>query len=282
MLTIIEGYEMTGKTTLVKDLIGKIAWTDIAKGFGITTPEGTHGVGYTGSWIIGATVAHLGAMGVDVSNVVLDRGILSSIIYGEMKDKFRDISHLTRYLEDLNKIGCEIVICTHKNKESARKIFEKSKKERQDLKDAYDDDNFDSYWFNYSDFIARVKKSMSIFDNYKNIKLSQHTIEYKDDEPNLNGTAMEEKSMYRVQEVKSSHESICGFIEQLNKCSNTIFATISYTDRYAIVYHYYKRDGQCRTKFYCIELKNKDKIQCEGIALYKGDKFVEYIHHSRV
>lgn len=222
MLTIVEGYEMTGKSTLVRDIeyTGLInseneisKWSDIAKGFGITTPEGTHGVGYTGSWIIGATVAHLGALGVDVSGVVLDRGILSSIIYGGMKDDFKEFSHLKRYLQDLNYIGCNIIVCQHKDKKSAEYVFNKSRIEREGLEDAYDDRTFDEYWKNYTEFCRRVKEAVELLKDYQNIHITYHELQIDIEE--------EMKVNKVLQAIKiNTFQDIDKMVRRLQKCEN--------------------------------------------------------------
>lgn len=175
MLRIIEGYEMTGKSTLIRKLKEKnkdlICWSDISKGFGINSSKGTHGVGYTGSWIIGATVAHLGALGVDVSKVILDRGILSSMVYGKLMDGF-DGSHLERYLEDLNKIGAEIVYVSHSNQDSAKILFESAMRDRNGQVDEYDPTNFEDYWIEYEKFDREYLSCLSeISAKYMNINI---------------------------------------------------------------------------------------------------------------
>lgn len=175
MLRIIEGYEMTGKSTMIRELQSMIpkliCWTDIAKGFGITSSKGDYGVGYTGSWIVGATVAHLGSLGVDVSNVILDRGIVSSMVYGRLKDNF-DGEHLERYLDDLNDIGAEIVYLYHKDLDSARKIFESAQKDRKGEVDEYDPKNFDDYWTEYKKFDIEYMRCLYEIENkYSNITI---------------------------------------------------------------------------------------------------------------
>lgn len=175
MLRIIEGYEMTGKSTLIRKLKEKskdlICWSDIAKSFGINSSKGSHGVGYTGSWIIGATVAHLGALGVDISKVILDRGILSSMVYGKLMDGF-DGSHLERYLEDLDKIGAEIVYVSHSNKETAKLFFDNAQRDRNGQVDEYDPTNFEDYWEEYQKFDREYLSCLSeIITKYNNIDI---------------------------------------------------------------------------------------------------------------
>ena len=195
-MTIVEGYEMTGKTTRVQEYqkYGKKCMTNTTKSFGFKDPNpGEYGyissweLTYPQSWIIGASIFRLGAIGFDLSGLVLDRGILSTIVYHKMKSGGR-LDYLNNYISDIIEYSktknLEIELMVHKSKDSALKIFNAAKKGRN-FKDSYDDKYFDNYWTNYVIYTALMAdEARSLVARAKsqggNIVFKEVKIEYKD------------------------------------------------------------------------------------------------------
>lgn len=166
-MTIVEGYEMTGKTTRIRNYVkeGKLCLLNATKSFGFRDPNdeelfiNSWELTYPQSWIIGASILKLGALGYNFDDLVLDRGIISSLVYHKMK-KNSNVRYLENYIKDIIKYSesneVTIEIMKHESMESAYEIFKKAKAERK-FTDSYDDKDFDDYWVNYITYTALME-----------------------------------------------------------------------------------------------------------------------------
>lgn len=166
-MTIVEGYEMTGKTTRISNYVkeGKLCLLNATKSFGLRDPNdeelyiNSWELTYPQSWIIGASIFKLGALGYNFDDLVLDRGIISSLVYHKMR-KNSNVTYLENYIKDIIKYSESneviIEIMKHESMESAYEIFKKAKAERK-FTDSYDDKDFDDYWVNYITYTALME-----------------------------------------------------------------------------------------------------------------------------
>lgn len=167
-LTIIEGFEMVGKSTFALKCIENplIYHPDHV------LTDAT--IGRSQSWVIGQSIIDFLSCGLLDSlestgtNVVIDRGICSSFVYGilhshELIDsKVIDWYKNNKFFKD--KVS--ILYFHHECKESARKLFEESKKRKKNpnkLSAAYDEfSDFENYWRMYCRADALFRESFEI------------------------------------------------------------------------------------------------------------------------
>lgn len=157
-ITIIEGFDITGKTTYIKSMKDKLIFSQYKEKFGATSTKGMYGIGYNNLWIIGALLSHLGVNKMlTEKEIVLDRGILSTLVYGKFQKGYKASNYIETYIQDIKDSNSKIIYFYHETKETAMYLFNKSRKERLNS-DEYDNfSDFKNYWDQYTIFHTEFK-----------------------------------------------------------------------------------------------------------------------------
>lgn len=168
-LCIIEGFDMVGKTTFIKNFMSDFKYYHPNHDITDCT------VGRDHSWTIGyGIIDFFSQVGTDNIKAVIDRGIASGYVYRrlyhgiDVLDPIMDVVEWYSY-SDFFKSLCHIHIC-HYNKDTAREIYEKSQSREANpnavsaaLDKFY---NFEAYW----DYYCKAEKFYDIVYEMLKIK----------------------------------------------------------------------------------------------------------------
>lgn len=152
MITFVESFKRVGKTTWMLENKDKLKIGDLADTFGLR--DNKYGLDYKDSWVFGAFLTHLCRVGAIKEEIMVDRGYLSTIQYGEIQGKdFKAWEYvLGPYLNDLIEIGATIHYFYHADKDSAFKKYETAEKHRIRV-DKHDEfESFEDYWEKYEEY----------------------------------------------------------------------------------------------------------------------------------
>ena len=162
MYTIVEGFDKVGKTTFIQGGKGGkgTKLNKLSNQFGHTSMEGQYGIGYPQSWVIGAAMIHLVRQANIQEDIVVDRGILSSLVYGEIQENFMGYEYImTKLLDDMKAINAKVIYLRHADKGSANLKYQASLSRDIDANDEYDHfEGFEAYWDKYLDMDNRFMR----------------------------------------------------------------------------------------------------------------------------
>jgi len=152
-IVIVEGFEITGKTTTMKKMLIPDGYSYYHPNHNLTDVT----IGRDNSWTIGYGIFDLLSQ-IDLSNtkILIDRGVASSYVYGILNGNPLDKRVIEWYKNnDFFHRGVSHVIVKHTDMTSARKIYDRCLSERpenpNELSAKFDRfENFDEYYRKYS------------------------------------------------------------------------------------------------------------------------------------
>jgi thymidylate kinase len=174
-IIVYEGFEMVGKTTSIdrrSQGTDAIVLKDFKDKFGYG--DNRYGIDHTKSWIIGASWFHLinEVLSLDDDkSIIIDRGLLSSIVYTMMSDVAVSSKTHIQYLldqmvSDYRKSKAKIVYLYHDDKSIAEKFYNQASKGRagSDQFDKYM--SFDHYWETYLQYHSKFTVIADLLRTY--------------------------------------------------------------------------------------------------------------------
>jgi thymidylate kinase len=166
-IRVFEGFEMVGKTSSIERIKNKsknaTVLVDFKDKFGYG--DNKYGIDHKKSWVIGASWFHLLNELKDVVPsdhlIIIDRGLLSSVVYTMMTNVGQAGSTHTGYLmsdmiTDYKKLGASIHYLYHDDMNVARKMYECATTSNRVGSDKFDKyESFEHYWDTYLDYHER-------------------------------------------------------------------------------------------------------------------------------
>lgn len=167
---------MVGKTTFIKDAesYGYISGDNLTEYF--LTREKEYGLDYSSSWsLCAAIMTAIKLAPTQFQNYIMDRGILSTMMYDYDKTEVKNFIH-DKYIKLCLDCNAEVLVLAHKDIESAR-IKYNSREARNN--DPHSDFNtFEEYWKKYQEYMSRSRFFEKMLSGY-GIKVKRIYLEAK-------------------------------------------------------------------------------------------------------